>query len=939
MVDTHEDCWVLDFGLAAYRAARDGDVNQGGHGESIDGAASGIMGTPRYMAPEQFQERADARTDVWGLGVTLYELLTLRPAFTSRVQIPSSEPGRPREFVGNLPRDLEAICIKALRKDPRQRYATAREFSDDLRRWLAHEPVRARRARTMRRVGLWAKRNKGWAAAITVATLSVLALACSAVSISRVRANQARAETRASKAETAHVNAQLVLVKEHEQALQREKDLVAFHRLRTSPHANGWFDEVWTKVRALRGPIFDRQLQAQAAASLEGVDARRIKSLPFPGTRLAFDPTGRRIMISGSSLIMRGPEQPIRSWDSTTDHLQATEIHGDAAAFGFRPDGTPLLVMVPKNEPSAVQLWDRGKGQVLRTFRSPVESKSKIRAWALTPDGKSVAASAGALNEKGEPVDTSAVAVWDTATGREFFRTTAQHATNVALAPDSSLLAAGYEDGHITVWSLPRGEQVASLKADRNRINCLVFGRDPVRRSGPKPSGSGWLLASGDQGGGVTIWDLRLKIPRSICHGPSSSQEVLAVTFSPDGMTLASAGRGFVQLWDIASGQFLLNVVAGNYATALAFSPDGRQLAVGSIAAFGDSDSVMIWELEAGRGIDNLRGLLGAVFKSTLSSDGRLVAALSNDRHVGIWDRAAYRLLHVLEVTPGLHFDNAGFAFSPDGHQLAFASGREASLWDVGTGEPIKTWNLPAGLVDRLAFPEPKHLLLFREETDTGGVESSSAFDPSKYPRVCRVRNLLGPQPLNPLAEIRDCNLHVFGSECSPDGKYYVIEGLGGSPGKVKRIANMYEGPTGKRLGALPTENLINRDGALHRFDPTGTLLCFESLGKRDQYLLLEMPSRAVLRQLDQFPSCLGPKANRWLISSGATADQPAALTLLERDRKEPLIKFLLDLGGAGLPRFSSDGLHLIWGNPSGAVTVVDLVEVHRRLASVGLGW
>ena len=71
------------------------------------------MGTPRYMAPEQFHERADERTDVWGLGVTLYELLTLRPAFESRAQIESGELGRPREFVRNLPHNLEAICLKA----------------------------------------------------------------------------------------------------------------------------------------------------------------------------------------------------------------------------------------------------------------------------------------------------------------------------------------------------------------------------------------------------------------------------------------------------------------------------------------------------------------------------------------------------------------------------------------------------------------------------------------------------------------------------------------------------------------------------------------------------------------------------------------------------------------------------------------------------------
>ena len=114
------------------------------------------------------------------------------------------------------------------------------------------------------------------------------------------------------------------------------------------------------------------------------------------------------------------------------------------------------------------------------------------------------------------------------------------------------------------------------------------------------PAGGGWLLATGDAGGGVIVWDLRLRIPRSICHGPKGSSEIFALAFSPDGMTLASTGRGFVKLWDIASGQFLLDIAAGNYVTALAFSPDGKRLAVGSIAAFGDPDSVIVWELEPG---------------------------------------------------------------------------------------------------------------------------------------------------------------------------------------------------------------------------------------------------------------------------------------------------------------------------------------------------
>jgi WD40 repeat protein len=592
-----------------------------------------------------------------------------------------------------------------------------------------------------------------------------------------------------------------------------------------------------------------------------------------------------------------------------------------------------------------VQLWDVAKAQVTRTFRAPLQGESTIRSFALKPDGTLVAASARGLNEKGAPVDSGAIAVWEAASGREIFRTATTRATDVALAPDGSLLAAGFEDGQIIIWSLLKGEPLATLRADRNTINCLTFGRDPVRRAGPKPPGSGWLLASGDAGGGVIVWDLRLRIPRSICPGPAGFSEVLALAFSPDGMILASTGRGSVQLWDIASGQFLLNIDDGNYVTALTFSTDGRQLAVGSIAAFGTPDSVNVWELEPGRGIDSLRGLLRYVFTSTFSPDGLLVAGLSNDWHVGIWDRANRRLLHVLEVAPGSFTDNAALAFSPDGRRLAFSAGHEASLWDVTTGEPIKTWKLHEGLSDRLAFPEPNRLLLFREETETGEVGPFSNFDPRKYPRVCRVRDLLSPQPLKPLAEIRDCNLHVFGSECSQDGKYYVVEGLGGSRENRKRIANLYEGSTGKKLGALPTQNPSSWDGSKFSFDPTGTVLNFDSL-KPDtghgRSFLLEMPTRVVLRQFDDDPYCLGPRARRWLMGSGATADQPAALTLFDQDCREPLIKFLLDLGSGvstGKSQFSPDGSHLLWGNSSGGVTVVDLVEVNRRLSELGLGW
>jgi serine/threonine protein kinase/WD40 repeat protein len=944
MVDTAEHCWVLDFGLAGYlRAQAGGGVPAAGSAgvkpvpdlgpEPDQPSVSGILGTPDYMAPEQLQGRADARTDIWGLGVTLYELLTLRRAFHGPKAIVSSDPRRPRDLVQGLPLDLEAICWKAIRKEPGQRYPSARALAADLRHWLKSEPVQARPAHIARRLALWAMRNKGWAAAIAVTTLAFVAVSLGAIYVSKARADAARAVALVARERLHAAEAE---------AAAGEALIQQMQRVRLTYQRADWSRGAWDLARRAVAIKNDSRIQAEATSLLAGLDARQVKSFALPGTALAFNPSGKQLLIGGSNRFRRESERPIQIWDSTTYQVHATEINGEGV-FGFRADGTPLLLKVPKDEPSRLQLWDVTKAQVLHMFQSPLEGGSTIRGFAVTPDGTLVAASARGLIDKGQPADTGAIAVWEAASGREVFRSATTRATDVALAPDGSLLAAGFEDGLITVWSLPKGEPIATLKADRNTINCLAFGRDPVRRTGPKPPGSGWLLATGDDGAGVIVWDLQTRIPRSICHGPAGSSQVLALAFSPDGMTLASTGRSRVQLWDIASGQFLLNVPAGNYVFALAFSPDGRQLAVGSIAAFGDSESVCVWGLESGRGIDSLRGLLRSVFGSIFSPDSRLVAGLSNDWRVGMWDRSARRLLHILEVTPGSFTDNAAMAFSPDGRRFAFSAGHEASLWNVATGELLKTWKLFEGLTDRLAFPEPNRLLLFRTETETGEVGPFGGVDPVKHPRVCRIRDLLSPEPLKSLAEIRDCNLHIFQSECSPDGKYYVIEGLGGSPDKRTRIANLYEGLTGKKLGALPTQSSIDWGGECFNFNPTGTVLnYYYDNVKGPRTYFLELPSRAVLRQLDGFPGCLGPRAKRWLMSSGGNTDESRSLNLFEQDRHDPLVRFVLDLKGtswAGNPRFSPDGLYLVWGNPSGSVTVVDLVEVNRRVSELGLGW
>jgi serine/threonine protein kinase len=154
--------WLIDFGLAAVaeRRGSGGGRPQRPGPDRVPFATSGVVGTPPYMAPEQFDGRVDARTDVWGLGVTLYELFTLRRPFGGqdqgelREQIRGAAPALPRQWVADLPPDLQAICLKALQKDPARRYQSAGELAEALTRWLGDRPTRARPLNPAQRLGL-----------------------------------------------------------------------------------------------------------------------------------------------------------------------------------------------------------------------------------------------------------------------------------------------------------------------------------------------------------------------------------------------------------------------------------------------------------------------------------------------------------------------------------------------------------------------------------------------------------------------------------------------------------------------------------------------------------------------------------------------------------------------------------------------------------------
>jgi tetratricopeptide (TPR) repeat protein len=176
LVDRHGHLWITDFGLARL------------HGESaLTLTLTGdVVGTLRYMSPEQaLSQRVllDHRTDIYSLGVTLYELLTLRPAVDGvdreevMRRITSEEPAPPRRFHRGIPAELETIVLKAMAKNPAERFATAQELADDLQRFLEDRPIQARRPTPLQRLRKWARRNRAavWAAGTLLLALLLVA--------------------------------------------------------------------------------------------------------------------------------------------------------------------------------------------------------------------------------------------------------------------------------------------------------------------------------------------------------------------------------------------------------------------------------------------------------------------------------------------------------------------------------------------------------------------------------------------------------------------------------------------------------------------------------------------------------------------------------------------------------------------------------------------
>jgi WD40 repeat protein/serine/threonine protein kinase len=619
-----------------------------------------VVGTLQYMSPEQATMDAmsvDTRTDIYSLGVMLYELLagstpvekeTLQNAALLHVlkMIREREPPKPSHRLSSsgetlatiselrqiqpaklqqiLRGELDWIVMKALEKERTRRYETANDFAQDIDNYLSGDTVNACPPSARYRLQKLVRRNKGLVASV-LAVGFVLLAGIAGTTYGLIQANQKAAEA----------------VKQKNLADEKTDEAKASE----------------TKALETQRKAEEEKLRADAEAK-RARDSDALGKLQLAQARWE----GNRVREARDLLELIPNEKEYRNfeWHFWRRKCLGSHVTSNAKSVlidvDFYPDGSRVVSADFRNK--TLTIWDAINGEKIHVLRGHTRAVGGV---AVSPDGTLIASASF----------DNTVKIWDAVTGKEL-RTLNGHAAaviRVAFSPDGLHVASASADKTLKVWEVDSGKELVTLRGHAGAVISVAYSPDGRRLA----STSGELVKVWDVASGTELRTL------SKLDGLVATN----VSFSPDGRRIAAVSHGHdLKMWNAANGDDFLHV-RGCGTHDLAFSPDGDRIAT----AF-DRHVVKILDADSGRELQVLRGHTDTVHGVAFSPDGRRLTSISEDNTLKIWDLVGGKETQTLRG----HTDWVrSVAFSPDGNRIASASkDKTIKIWsdDVGGGQP-----------------------------------------------------------------------------------------------------------------------------------------------------------------------------------------------------------------------------------------------------------